>query len=256
MKQIRSPESSSLKPVFWLGAGCSVYDGVPLNNDLLRQVLPASASSWGSAQFQFDQFCDTLGPGSTRLALLQPYMIRPLRIDSPYHGLVRLCQEGYVDLIFTFNIDNLLEQAFTAAGYREQRDYILIKVPETRSEVVRQQVTALGPRLRVIKLHGDLQWGFNYMTSAEIARFDERIAALVREYSQRVGVVCGYSFFHLNVLNSFSHQGGPLFYVNRSFPDTPMVLSLMATRSQSPLFIDEALGCFEHFIPQLLQALI
>ena len=41
------------------------------------------------------------------------------------------------------------------------------------------------------------------------------------------------------------------FYVNKSFPNAPMVLSLMELRSRRPNFIDGDLGCFEQFIPRL-----
>ena len=249
---------SPMKPVFWLGAGCSVCDGVPLNDDLLRLTVPPDPNAWGSLQFRFDEYCAVLGSGVNRAAFLAPHFIRTITAASPYHGLVQLLDRGYADIVFTFNIDDLLEQALQHAGMREGTDYVLVNVPIVHAHVAVQQISsAMAPRIRIVKLHGDQQWGFNCMTSAEIVKFQPAIEAVVGEYSKRPAVVCGYSFFHLNVLNAFSSDGGngPLFYVNKSFPDSPMVLSLMSVRSRGPFFIDRPLGCFDTFIAELLRRL-
>jgi hypothetical protein len=252
LKNSRQDGPSPQKPAFWLGAGCSVHDGVPLTADLLRQILPADPNAWGSPQFRFDQFCQSLGTGPARAGYLAPYIQRDIQDDSPYHGLRDLVMAGYADVIFTFNIDSLLEQAFEAGGLRAHRDYLVVNVPELRPEAVRIQIDPQsGPRVRIVKLHGGYEWGINRMTSAEITRYEEPILEAVRSWSGHPAVVCGYSFFHLNVLEAFSRTGGPLFYANLSFPDAPMVLSLMAARNQLPLFIDGELGTFSTLIDSL-----
>ena len=58
----KNPES---KPVFWLGAGCSRYDGIPANDQLLELTVPDSAGlKWGSRQYHFDRFCRKQCAGS------------------------------------------------------------------------------------------------------------------------------------------------------------------------------------------------
>jgi hypothetical protein len=228
-----------------------VHDGVPLNDVLLAAALGPATSDWGSAQFRFDQLCDSLPDGRVRAELLRPYVERTITPDSPYHGLVALLRAGFVDVVFTLNIDDLLEQAFAAAGMRERQDYAVVSVPELRVEAAVDMISSTrGPRIRIVKLHGGFESGFNLMSSREITSYDDRIADLVQEYSTRPTVVCGYSFFHLNVLRAFSRRGGPLFYVNPTFPSAPMVLSLMAERKSSslPLFVDGAEGDFAVFM--------
>jgi hypothetical protein len=256
-RQFRDDGMSDQKPVFWIGAGCSVHDGVPLNAELLRLALPDEPDAWGSPQFRFDQFCELLGSGMPRLRFLKEHVERTISDDSPYHGLVRVLEAGYADLVFSFNIDNLMEQAFEQAGLREGRDYLVVKVPELVSQAAVLQITSpAGPRIRLIKLHGGYEWGVNLMTSSEIVGYDAIILKAVKEYSGRPAVVCGYSFFHLNVLEAFSRDGGSLYYVNRSFPDAPMVLSLMAARSRSPLYVDGELGTFTSFASRLAEELV
>lgn len=111
------------------------------------------------------------------------------------------------------------------------------------------------PRIKVLKLHGDVHLGVNYMTSSETIGYEQTIGALVKSFSARPALVCGYSFYHRNVLNAFSTSGGPFYYVNRSFPETPMVLSLMKARSKRPLYIDEPLGPFYQFMAALAKEL-
>lgn len=262
LRQFRDKQASEQKPLFWLGAGCSVHDGVPLNADLLRQAVPPDPNDWGSPQFRFDRFCDSLGAGVARAKYLDPYLRRSLTPTSPYRGLVRLLRRGYADVVFTMNIDDLLEQALAAARLHEHRDYRVVKVPELQPRAAAIQVgDPGGPRIRIVKLHGDHTLGLNYMTSAEITRYDATIRELVAKYSSRPAVVCGYSFFHLNVLDAFSQERSPLFYVNRSFPDAPMVLSLMAARNGgAALFIDDQhgrppIGTFSKFIDRLTSEL-
>jgi SIR2-like domain len=83
--------------------------------------------------------------------------------------------------VFTFNIDDLLEQALAAAKMREGHDYLLIKVPETRPQAVVDQVEVVnGPRIRIVKLHGDYRFGFNYMTSNEIVAYETKYGVLLK----------------------------------------------------------------------------
>jgi hypothetical protein len=251
-----SSEPSPRKPVFWLGAGCSVSDGIPVNDELLQQVLAGEGPSWGSPQFRFDQYVRLLGPGGRRAHLLEPFFKRTIRRESPYHHLAHLLKRGYADVVFTFNIDDLLEQALDASGLQKGAHYSVFHVPELRAELLKPMMSQ-GKRIQVVKLHGDYKMGFNYMTSDEVIAYEETIRNVVTDYSNKAAVVCGYSFFHLNVLNSFKAQKGePVFYVNKTFPSAPMVLSLLYARyAEEPLIIDESLGCFEEFAHRLAREL-
>jgi hypothetical protein len=256
MRNSRSDVADEGKPVFWLGAGCSAFDGVPLNAELLSRAVRDDPAAWGSTQFRFDRFCDSLGADDARVAYLTPYVKRSILPDSPYHALTRLLVAGYADVVFTFNIDDLLEQAFQEAGLRERLDYEVISVPEMQPDLVSRRIDPRhGPRLRIVKLHGDYKWGINYMTSTEITRYEPGIRRAVESWSQRPSVVCGYSFFHLNVLEAFSREGGFLVYANVAFPDAPMVLSLMASRNRFPWFADGDFGTFSGFTKALEQGL-
>jgi hypothetical protein len=242
LSALRASRESRKKPIFWLGAGCSFHDGVPLSNALLSELAPPRGV-WGSPQHVFDQQFDQLSIVN-RAELLERVMNKPLTPDSPYHDLSYLLREGYADVVFTFNIDHLLEDALRAAGHILEKDYSVIDVPKTNAQFVASLLEQpAAPRIRIVKLHGDYRHGINYMTSKEIAQYNPHILELVKRYSGESAIVCGYSFFHLNVLTAFSTTGGPLYYANRSFPEAPMVLSLISLRAGR--VIDGEFGKFE-----------
>lgn len=254
--RFRREQSSENKPVFWLGAGCSVFDGVPLNEQLLDLALAKAPPGWGGRQYRFDRLGDWMPRGRDRADYLKEFFEHTIKPDSPYHGLVRLAQNGHVDIICTFNIDRMIDQAFDAAGLRESKDYLIIDAVSYAPDAVYELVKLSSPRIKVIKVHGDYRSGFNFMTSAEIAEYNPHIHQVVDSISRRAAIVCGYSFFHLNVLNAFSRRGGEFFFVNRDFPETPIVLSLMNLRSKTPNFIDHPSGLFENFIRELEGTLV
>lgn len=255
LRRSRAAEPGDAKPVFWLGAGCSVYDGIPLNDALLDTLLPDAPGAWGSKQYRFDAYVRGWRQ-LDRAALFRPQFDRAPLPDSPYHGLAALLSEGYADLVFTFNIDDLLEQALRQAGLRQGSDYLVVRVPEVAAGVATTHLRSPGPRIRIVMLHGHHGFGFNYMTSDEITEYNDEITRLVGEYSARKAVVCGYSFFHLNVLRSFSAAGGRLFYVNPAFPEAPMILSLMYARNRGDAwFVDGPLGRFDAFVADLRRRL-
>lgn len=255
LKRSCSPEPDGAKPVFWLGAGCSVHDEVPLNAELVRLLAPAG--SWGSAQFRFDQMLQHLPVGNARARLLRSHFERTPKSDSPYRVLARLLGNGYADVVVTFNIDDLLERSLESEGLKIPKDFDLLSVPEMNPQAVVAKVQALEePRIKVVKLHGDYRSGFNCMTSSEIVAYEEQISNVISRLSERTAAVCGYSFFHLSLLNAFSRKGGPFYYVNKEFPSTPAVLSLMFARSSRPLFIDEPLGRFDKFAGELGRRLV
>jgi len=251
--QIDANTPSRDKPVFWLGAGCSLHDGIPLNAQLLLDVLPKNAPTWGSPQFRFDEFVETFGDGTQRANLFLPHVDKPLLPDSPYHDFVKVLAAGYSDVVITFNIDDLLERALDESGLREFKDYLVVKVPELNVMAAVSQITKEGsPRIRIVKLHGDAKGGFNYMTSKEIIEFPAQIRETVKTMSTRPAVVCGYGFSDLNVLGAFSRDKSAFFFVNPYFPNNTITLSIMKTRGSQANFIDDQMGDFKTFMNDLV----
>jgi hypothetical protein len=245
------------KPVFWLGAGCSVFDGIPLNAELLKRVIGSSSSAWGSQQYRFDGLMYHTSPHA-RAFMLEPHFKCALKPDSPYRALVEILRRGYAEVVLTFNIDNLLDQALQKCTGLAASDFELYSAPQYKPAALISNILrpATDQRITVVKLHGDVQSGINLMTSHEIVEYEPGLGEVCAKLSERPAVVCGYSFLHLNVLLKFSRSPSPLFYVAPDFTESPMVLSLMSVRNKlAPHFIDGNLGRFEQIMPALLARL-
>ncbi len=215
------------KPLLWLGAGASAYDGVPVGDDLLVSLV-GSTGSWGSPQFRLDRLFEGLPP-EARLSMLRHLLDKPLKPDSPYHAVVSLLLKGYLGGVVTFNVDRLIDQAIESASAFGAID-VIDGVEVIPSAIFQRFFGSTRNSCIALKLHGALTSGLNLFTSAEISAYPPKLAEIVETLSRRPAVVCGYSFAHLNVLKSFSADVGALFYCNPSAPSSPALLSLMESR--------------------------
>lgn len=215
------------KPLLWLGAGASAFDGMPLGDELVLRLVGAGGA-WGTPQYRLDRLFGNL-QARARLALLKPLLDMPLSSDSPYHTVVRLLVEGHLGGVVTFNVDELMEQAIHAAAVHS-RIGVLDGVEMVPSAITERFRARDDERRLVLKLHGGLTTGLNLFTSAEISEYTSKLAGTVEMLSRRPAVVCGYSFAHLNVLRAFSIEPGAFFYCNPDGPNTVALLSLMERR--------------------------
>lgn len=237
------------KPVFWLGAGCSVADGLPTNAELLR-MINGSHAGWGSDQYRFDR--SVFGVSASARSVIFDRLKAEPKDDSPYFTLVKLLDLGYASVVATFNIDRLLDAALQKR-LRPGRYRILFAPEYNPSALVRHVFAPTRDRnVTVVKLHGDVESGINFMTSQEIVKYGPGLGEVCARLSERPAIICGYSFFHLNVLLDFHREQSPMFYINPTFPDAPMVLSLMSARNrEAPHYIDGPLGRFEQLMAAL-----
>jgi hypothetical protein len=215
------------KPLLWLGAGASTYDGVPAGDDLLL-LLVGATGTWGSPQFRLDQRFDGLPPAA-RLALLEPHLTRPIKAASPYHTVIRLLVDGYLGGVVTFNVDDLLDQAIDAAT-AWAKIKVLDGVTMIPKAIGHHFFDSHRAQPIILKLHGSLETGLNLFTSAEISAYEPKLALIVESLSRRPAVVCGYSFAHLNLLRVFSTEKAPFYYCNPTSPCSPALLSVMVSR--------------------------
>lgn len=138
-----------LPPALLLGAGSAVGAGIPA----MGFLLPAFECK------TLDQFFGKIGPLTSQQRFRQLFRFLqtndPFTITPGYQALAALIFETYFDLILTTNFDPLLEDALVAARMR-RKDYLLL----INGVIDQSRVNALlldhEPRVKLIKLHGDL----------------------------------------------------------------------------------------------------
>ncbi|MDE3090903.1 MAG: SIR2 family protein [Chloroflexota bacterium] len=193
-------------PVVLLGAGASVESGIGAMTDLFQFVDCAN----------FDEFCNYIAPltASERYRLLSQFLQsrQPAQVTPGYQALAALCAEAYFDTILTTNLDPLLDDAL-AAAHLWRKDYMLLVNGVIRSDRLDVLATAPSPRVKVIKLHGDLFQRFMAWTPAEMDTFLTDIAACIQTAIHgRDILVVGHSLRDERIRELAMSTGGSIWY--------------------------------------------
>jgi hypothetical protein len=126
----------------------------------------------------FEEFVRNIEPRSQneRYRLLTEYLQTPdpLEVAPGHHALAALCEAAYVDVVLTTKFDPLLDDALVTAGMR-RRDYLLLVNGSLRADRMRWLLASRSPRVKVVKLHGDLFHRFMAWTPAEMRQYVEEI---------------------------------------------------------------------------------
>jgi NAD-dependent SIR2 family protein deacetylase len=194
-------------PGLLLGAGASVEAGIGAMPELYKLANVAD----------FKAFSDFISnrTEAERFRFLMSFLhtVRPQDVTPGYRALAALCEDGFFDLILTTNLDPLLDDALAAARLW-RKDYLLLVNGVLRGDRLLPLLRATLPRVKVLKLHGDLFHRFMAWTEIEMEQFiddlapglsealegrdllvvghslrDERIAHLAQDILARNGVV-------------------------------------------------------------------
>lgn len=191
-------------PVLLLGAGASVQSGIGAMTDLFQFVNRPT----------FEQFCDYINPLSApeRYRLLARFLQsrRPSEVTPGYQALATLAAEAYFDMILTTNLDPLLDDALAAARLW-RKDYLLLVNGVLRPDRLDLLLSAGSPRVKVIKLHGDLFHRFMAWTPAEMETFlSEILPQLKPALRGRDILVVGHSLRDAQVRELVLEAGGAI----------------------------------------------
>jgi S1-C subfamily serine protease len=136
-------------PVLLLGAGASVESGIG--------AMPEVYKFFDVSDFDgFAKRIQTYTPDERYRNLYQFLQTRdPSKVTPGYSALAGLCAEAYFDLVLTTNFDPLMDDALAAARLW-RKDYLLLVNTVIRNDWLARLLPEKQPRVKVIKLHGDL----------------------------------------------------------------------------------------------------
>jgi hypothetical protein len=95
---------------------------------------------------------------------------------------------GYFNVVLSTNFDPLLEDAITGLQMR-RRDYVFLMHSVMEPDFIADHLDNPIPRVKLLKLHGDLFYQKFYYTGEEITRFPPSIKHALETYLNRL--VCG-----------------------------------------------------------------
>jgi hypothetical protein len=234
--------------VVMLGAGASLGSGVKNTDTIMRELLDAYGPDIKAhtTAGRFDKLWQRTSDAN-RDMLLRPYLnVTP---STGYAKLAALMQAGFLDVILTFNFDNLVEQALRAANL----DFRAVIRGETDEQAMSRLLESPEPRCKLLKLHGSLRSSKYFLFSIdELLQYSEPTETLVRRLTANDIIVCGYAFNDTCVTNAFSREGGTVACVNPS--GAPRGLEPFLEKRRSEDWVIEA--DFDGFFTELHRLLL
>ena len=201
-------------PVVLLGAGASLQAGVGTMQQLYDFAKVAD----------FDAFCRYIEPLTTeeRYLYLSDFLQtqKPAEVTPGYRALAALSAENYFDLILSTNFDPLLDDALAAARLW-RKDYLLLAGGIFRPERIGILLKEPSPRVKVVKLHGDLFHRYMAWTPKEMDEYVSEIRPqLAPALNGRDVLVVGHSLRDERIRELVVGAGGAVWYTHpQEVPD-------------------------------------
>lgn len=233
-------------PVLLLGAGASVDAGIGAMDALYRFF----------GVKDFEAFSKYIGPTtpSERYRYLADFLQKrePAQVTAGYQALATLCAQKCFDLVLTTNMDPLLDDALTAARPPLWRkDFLLIVNGVIRPDRLNVLLNSESPRVKILKLHGEVLQPFMAWTVEEMDTFLTDVApSLKPAIANRDVLVIGHSLRDERIRDLALTTGGNLWFTHPvNVPD-----HLTGNAAMRAVVAPEV--AFEKFFPALAKALL
>jgi hypothetical protein len=202
-------------PVLLLGAGASIAAGVGVMDDLYKLLDCKDFEEFSSYVAQLSE--------AERYRYLATFLQNPRfpdEITPGYRALATLLAHTYFDLVLTTNMDPLLEDALAAARLW-RRDYMVFVNGVLRPQRVKLPLLGPSPRVKIVKLHGDLFSYFMAWTRSEMDKFLSESWQLLKDaVAGRDFIVVGYSLRDKKVLDLVKSADSSVWFLHReAIPD-------------------------------------
>ena len=203
------------RPVLLLGAGASKGAGLAAMEELfVRLGLDPKDPDVR------DKFCDQISRKTAlaRYELLEDHLqsVDPGEVTPGYRALADLCASRVFDLVLTANFDPLLDDALASANLK-RRHYVVLINGVIRPERMNLLLSQPDPRLKIIKLHGDL---FYRQMAWTVAEMDDYLEGIWPQLSTAVAgrdfLTVGYSLKDARIANLVLGTGGKVWFTNYS----------------------------------------
>lgn len=241
--------------VLVLGAGASLASGASSAAQIVDTVVQEHAGQdpaglpWDERLATFYQVLDNTSAEERYLILSRHF--RGAEPSPGYEHLAALVKAGYFDLILTTNFDLFLENALMDAGLRAQDFKSLINGEDQEEQIVRALRFAT-PRIKILKLHGDLNARIFAFTPEEIFEFADRIERTVTDILNGDIIVVGHSLRDHDLNRCIRASGGALWYVNPTEPSiSDFAGQAIRARGTPEHIIGGELGRFDDFFAWL-----
>ena len=245
---MRSRRESGEPPyVLVLGSGTSMTRGC----SAMRRVVRAIAG--GNDLEKFYETLNGLSP-LERYVILKKHFSQ-VGTSSGYRRLAELIRKGFFDVVFTTNLDPFLENALLESKFKAEDFEVLICGERSGAEIV-DALERTQPRVKLVKLHGDVPSRSFAFTPSEISLRGTEGEHVLRRYLDRDLVIVGHGARDYDVNRAIEREGGSIWYVGDAPPpmDNPIYQAMRARGTQTNVISGE-FGLFDRFFEALYREL-
>ena len=246
---MRSRRESGEPPyILILGSGTSVT----LGGSSMKGVVKAVAGS-----DDLEKFYGTLDSLSSleRYVILKKHFAEA-GISPGYRRLAELTKRGFFDIIFTTNLDPFLENSLETANLEATDFEVLICGEQSSAETI-DILESAQPRVKVVKLHGDVQSRSFAFTPSEISLLGGEGELVLRRYLSRDLMIVGHGPRDYDINRAIEREGGSIWYINQSPPSMDdLVYQAMRARGTQANVISGEFGLFDRFFDALHSELL
>ncbi len=199
-------ENNKPMPIFFLGAGASLTAGIPLANEISKNILNTYGDNPRIKKLDVSEqnYANLMNCLSTtqRNTLLKNY-IDSAKINVTHLYLAQMLDEGYIDYILTVNFDNIMLKALSLYN---------IFPPTYDMAILKDHTTSKPHEKSVIYLHGQHHGLWLLNTPEEMKKVDKTIPPILHSIKDaRPWVFIGYSgndpiFNHIKELGRFDNE--------------------------------------------------
>lgn len=248
-------ESREAPYVLVLGAGASLDSGASSTTELVDKVvleqkgLQPGTASWEEKLSAFYAALENLSIQERHLILSQH--LHGTTPSLGYAHLAAVAKAGYFDLILTTNFDLFLETALMEAGLRA-RDFLVLINGQDQEDQIARALRYPTPRIKIFKLHGDLNARAFAFTPKEVFQFTDRVQNVLTQILSSDIVVIGHSLRDADLNRCIQSDSGALWYANPTPPSpADFVGQAIVARGTVDHVISGELGRFDEFFAWL-----
>jgi hypothetical protein len=245
---MRSRRESGEPPyILILGSGPSVT----LGSSSMKRVVKGVA-----AATDLERFYETLDGLSSleRYVILKKHFAKA-GISPGYRRLAEMVKKGFFDIIFTTNLDPFLENSlrrYSGQGDFNGLDFEVLICGEQSGTETMNILESAQPRVKIIKLHGDVHSRSFAFTPSEISLFGSEGERVLHRYLSRDLIIVGHGPRDYDINRAIEREGGSIWYIGQSPPsmDAPVYQAMRARGTQTNVISGE-FGLFDRFFEAL-----